>query len=204
MAVSQSTGSKFLLRGWERGIEKHSSVIFVRKKSPIEKLSDLKGKRIALEDPLSTTGYFLPKVFMIQKGLRLVPKKSHLDSVLSDEVGYLFSQEDGNTLLWVRKGKVDSGAVDYENYKREKGFNEDFKILAQTSSLPSLMVSARPDLPPFLSDKVKSILKTMDSSEEGRKILKDLHGTIKFDEIPPQALTPLLKSLDFIHLELKQ
>jgi hypothetical protein len=42
----------------------------------------------------------------------------------------------------------------------------------------------------------------MNQSEEGRKALQEFERTAKFDEIPDQAMAPLLKSMKFIEAEL--
>ena len=76
MVVSRISGSRFLLRRWKKGIDEYHSVVFVRKDSGIDSLDQLKGKMIAFEEPFSSSGYFLPKMFMEREGSVLVSRRS--------------------------------------------------------------------------------------------------------------------------------
>lgn len=201
VAVARLTGSRFLLNGWQGGLEKHASVIFTRKETGLKRLKDLKGEMIAFESPFSTFGYFLPKMLFLQKGYKLSPKKKFSDPVGPEEIGYLFSGHDENTLLWVKKQKTAGGAVDQEIYGSEDA--EAFRTIEKSISLPSWIVSYRRHLPRGLVLKIKETLKKMDQSEEGKKVLKDLGEIAKFDEIPSRALDPLIKSSEWIEAELK-
>jgi len=72
-AASRLAGSKFLLRRWKKGVAEYHSVIFAKKDGGINRLEDLKGKIVAFEEPFSSSGYFLPKLLLVQKGLKLAP-----------------------------------------------------------------------------------------------------------------------------------
>src|SRR5919202_4430582 len=119
VAVSRLAGSQLLLRRWKRGVGEYHTVIFARQESGVSRLEDLKGKIIALERPFSTTGYFLPKMVLVQKGLHVVPKREATDPVGPDEVGYVFSGSDESTMVLVMRGKVQAGAVDNPSFVRE-------------------------------------------------------------------------------------
>ncbi|MFQ5780018.1 MAG: phosphate/phosphite/phosphonate ABC transporter substrate-binding protein [Nitrospiria bacterium] len=202
LAVSGLSRSKFLLRRWKKGQREYHTVIFVRKDSGISRLDQLKGRMIAFEVPFSTSGYFLPKIVLIQKGFKLELKREASEPVAPDEVGYVFSRDDENTIVWVLRGKVSAGALDNRNYLKDaKGSLNHLKIIHETYSIPRHIVSYRADLPPKLVARIKEILLGMDQSEEGRKALKAFERTTKFDEIPEQSLAPLLRSQDFIDKE---
>lgn len=203
LAVGRLSGSKFLLRRWKKGVGEYHAVIFARKDSGISRLEDLKGKLIAFEEPFSSTGYFLPKLIMVQKGLKLALKKDASDPVGPAEVGYIFSLADENTMGWVLRGRAMAGAIDDQNYKKAaKGNLGSLKIVAKTFSIPRQVVSYRSDLPLKIVARIKEILLTMDQSEDGRKTLQDFENTTKFDELPNQAMAPLLKAGKFIDAEL--
>lgn len=194
IAVSQQSGTKFLARRWKKGVGEYHSVIFARKDSGINRLEDLKGKFIAFEEPYSSSGYFLPKMALVQAGLKLAHKKAATNTVGSDEVGYLFSADDTNTMWWVVKGKVAAGAMDYQTYTKEaKGDSDQLKVLHKTMSIPRQIVSYRGDLADSLVGTIKQILLRMDQSEEGKKILQEFERTTKFDELSQQALAPLVQ-----------
>lgn len=56
MLAMNGAGAKPILRRWKKGNAEYHSLIFTMKDRQINSLSDLKGKTIAFEDPLSTTG----------------------------------------------------------------------------------------------------------------------------------------------------
>ena len=201
MAVSRLSGSKFLLRRWKKGIGEYHSIIFVRKDSSIFRLEDLKGKVIAFEEPFSSSGYFFPKIVLLRQRLRLVPKRLGSVPVRPDEVGYIFSNGDANTIFWVLSGVVMAGAVDNQSYLTMSSV-DSFRIIHETVSFPRQIVSYRADLPRELVARVKEILITMDQSEEGRKVLQAFEKTTKFDELPDQAIDLFVRFGKYIDAEL--
>lgn len=201
LALSRLSGSKLILRRWKKGLGEYYSVIFSRKDSGVSRLENLNGKILVFEAPFSTTGYFLPKMIFLQKGIKLVTQDSS-DLVRHDRVGYRFSGNDENTMAWVIKGIAVAGAMDHESYVKEaKADLHQLQIILKSSSVPRHIVSHRADLPPKLAGRVKEILLRMDQSEEGRKALKDFGETTKFDEIPNALMAPLLKGIKFFDSE---
>lgn len=202
LAVSRLSGSKLLLRRWKKGVGEYHSVIFARKDSGINQLEDLKGKIVAFEEQFSSSGYFLPKMVLVQKGLKLASKRDASEPVAPGEVGYVFSHDDESTMAWVLRGKVTAGALDNQTYLKEARENvSSLKIVDKTFPIPRQIVSYRIDLPPKLVTRIKEILTQMDQSEEGKKALKDFEGTTKFDQLTDQAMAPLLKAQKFIDAE---
>lgn len=199
VAVSRLSGSKFLLRRWKKGVAEYHTVVFARKDSGLRGLEDLKGKTIAFEEPFSTSGYYLPKMALMQAGLRLAQKSKPADRVSPQEVGYVFSYADENTMLWVLRGQVLAGATDNQNYLKEaKGNLDKLHVVHRTFSLPRHVVSYRAELAPRLVARVREVLMTMDQSEDGRKVLHDFERTTKFDGLPDQAMAPILKAQKLI------
>src|SRR5688500_4799924 len=58
------------------------ALIFTRTDGETKRLEDLKGKIIAFEDPESTSGYFLPKLFLTRKGFTL-SRTAQIDASVS-------------------------------------------------------------------------------------------------------------------------
>ncbi|MBF0492598.1 MAG: phosphate/phosphite/phosphonate ABC transporter substrate-binding protein [Deltaproteobacteria bacterium] len=202
LALNRLSGMKFLLQALSQGADRHPSVIFVKSNSAMKKLTDLQGRKIAFEDPLSAEGYLLPKWLLMEKGLKLKLLKKVTDEVGMGELGYIFSRDDINTLLWVKKGKVDAGAVDSHIYaKQAKESLDQLRIIEKTISLPSLLIGYRSDLSPKLLTRLKFVLQNMHKTDEGKVILKDLDEISKFVEIPPNALDPLLKANKYLNSE---
>lgn len=202
VAVSRLTGSKLLLRRWKQGISDYYTVIFARVDSGINRPEDLKGRMMALKDLSSSSGYFLPKMVLTQRGLKLVLKKDAFDPVKPGEVGYVFSNSEENGMVWVLRGKVSAGAMDNQRYLQQAGRSlNSLKTIYKTFSVPRHIVSYRADLSSELVARIKEIMIQMDQSEEGRRALRDFEGTSKFDELPNQAMAPFFKTMKFIDAE---
>jgi phosphonate transport system substrate-binding protein len=185
LVVSHLSGSRLLLRRWKKGMSDYSTVIFTRQENEINRLEDLKGKMIAFEEPFSSSGYFLPKRALVQAGLTVVPKGEVADPVGPEEVGYVFSNTDESTMVWVLRGKVAAGAMDHQSFlERAKASLPRVKIVHETVALPRQLVSYRADLSPSLVTRIKGILLEMDQREEGRRALHAFERTTKFDDIP--------------------
>jgi phosphonate transport system substrate-binding protein len=204
LAVSRLSGSKPLLRRWKKGVSEYSSVLFVRKDSGMKRLDDLKGKVIAFDEPYSSSGYFLPKLALMQVGLRLVAKEQHSGLIGPGEVGYVFSSSDENTLLWVLRGKVQAGALDNWVYDQKASAHlQDLTVLYKSPLMPRQLVSFRANLPAKLVARIKEVLTKMDQSEDGRKALQAFERTTKFDELSDQTLSALSKLQDYVAAEIR-
>ncbi len=203
IAASRVAGSRILLRRWKNGEADYYSIIFTRKDSDIEQLKNLVGKIVCFKDEDSSSGYLLPKILFIDKGLKLTYKSNLAESVAPTEIGYVFSRNERNTVEWVLRGRVPAGAIDYQRYLKEaRDRVNDLKIVAQSFPVPRHIVSHRADLSPLLVARIKEILLRMDQSADGKKALVDFEKTSKFDEVPNESLAPLMKNRGLIEAEL--
>jgi phosphonate transport system substrate-binding protein len=136
-----------LLQRWKRGVDEYHTVFFTKQDSGISRLKDLKGKMIAFKTPFSSSGYFLPKLVLVQAELRVVPKSEAAAPVDPEEVGYVFSGADENTVMWVLKEKVSAGVIDHHRFPTEaKGSLPSLQVIYQTFAMPRHLVSYRVDL----------------------------------------------------------
>jgi phosphonate transport system substrate-binding protein len=198
------SGSKFLLRRWKRGRAEYRSVIYKRKDSNLHRVEDLKGHTLAFEEPFSSSGYFIPKIALLQKGLKLIPKSDPAEAISPEEIGYVFSLHDENTATWVLREKVTAGATDDYTYERQTHrYPNSLEVIHTTSSFPRHLVSYRADLAPRLVTKIKEILIQMDQSQEGRSALKEFEHTTKFDELPSSSMPQIRKMRKFVAAELR-
>jgi phosphonate transport system substrate-binding protein len=204
VAANLLSGSKVLLRRWKRGRPEYRSVIYEKKDGNLHRVENLKGHILAFEEPFSTSGYFIPKIALVQAGLKLVPKPDPTKSMDPQEIGYLFSLDDENTVAWVLRGVVAAGATDDYTYQRQTHrYPNSLKVIHTTSSFPRHLVSYRADLAPKLVTKIKEILIQMDQSQEGRSALKEFERTTMFDELPSSSTAQLLKVRKFVEAELR-
>ena len=184
MVIAKEAGSTIFLRRWKKGVSEYHSVIFSRKDSGIDSLDAINGNIIAFEDPFSTSSYFLPKTTLLERGYKLqeVPQGSHVGS---DQIGYLFSDDDRNTMLWVLRKKVAVGAMNrssYEKYakKRIKGL----QVIGTSLSVPRHVVSYSAKVSQKHIKRIKEILTGMHLTDEGKAALASFSKTKKFDDFP--------------------
>ena len=183
--ISDQVGAKIILRRWRFGVEEYQSVIFASKDSGITSIDQLPGHMVAMDAPYSTSGYMLPAVYLTEHGLKLVGKKSQGDPVASDEIGFVFSYDDTNTLQWVLSGLADAGVTD--DFHFDVDFPEDARAqlveLARTEATPRQVGLVRPSLDDELTQAIIDVLTTMHENEEGQAALESFQ-TSKFDEFP--------------------
>jgi len=176
---------KLLLRRWKSGMADYHSVIFTRRNSGIRRLEDLKGKTIVFEDAGSTSGYLLPKLFLLRRGLQLTEKNRFDPNSAETDLRYVFAHSQAKIVESVLTKQADAGAFSNDDFDAlEQRKKIDVVVLAQTERLPRHLLSVRSDLAPALVGRLEAILLTMHEDAEGRKILQKVDGTTKFDKLP--------------------
>ncbi len=138
--------------------------------SGIQTLADLKGKKFAFVDPVSTSGHLYPKTLLLSKGL-------NPDRMFSQS---LFAGSHNAVILSVLKKEVDAGAT-YDDARAAvaKSYPEVFSklhVIAYTKDIPNDTVSARKDLDPAIKQKIKTGLMQLSKTPEGSRVLKRLYG----------------------------
>jgi phosphonate transport system substrate-binding protein len=191
--VSKKAGSKLFLRRWKDGVADYHSIFIVKKNSSIGTLNDLKGKTIAFEDPGSTSGYFLPKAHLLQKGFNLS------QSTGQNNIVFVFSGNSKNTPLWVTGGKADAGAISNMDIEKLPGsIKEQLNVIDRTIDVPRHVVSHRSGLDPLMVEKIKQIFLNMDKDPEGIEILNRTEKTKKFDELSEDMILNISKISDLL------
>ena len=174
-----------ILRRWKGGAAEYQSLIFTKRDGGIKQLGDLRGKMMMFEDPGSTSGYLMPKLFMSRNGYKMVEKKSYDPNAVSTDVQYSFAYLRSKLIEAVLTRQVAAGAISDDDYN---GLDEKRKsemvILAQTEKLPRHLVSVRSDLDQQIVGKLTDLLVAMHDDVEGQRILKKTDQTSKFDPLP--------------------
>jgi phosphate/phosphite/phosphonate ABC transporter binding protein len=176
---------KLLLRRWQRGKPEYQSLIFAKRNSGVNRLDDLRGKIVVFEDPESTSGYFLPKFFLLRNGFKL-SEQGRLDAnVAPGEIGYIFASSQEKLVDLVLTKQAAGGAFSDDDYaKLDDKTRAEVSVLAQTERLPRHLVSIRIDMAPAMADRLRAILLAMSEDDEGRRILQKAGDTTKFDMLP--------------------
>ena len=183
--INRLGAARLLLRAWKGGMPEYRSLIFTSKQSGVTDPKALRGKIIAFEDPGSTSGYFLPKLFLLKKGFSLSEQASLGSKVSPRDIGYIFANTSNDVINLVLQQKVSAGAFSTDDYAGLETTNKPLiAILAETESVPRYLVSVRKDLPEPVTKRLKSILLAMNQDQEGQQILRQTDNTTKYDSLP--------------------
>jgi phosphonate transport system substrate-binding protein len=160
-----------LLISLRRGSRSYDGVIITRKDSGINSLKDLKGKRFAFVDPLSTSGTIYPQLAMMAAGID--PKK--------DLGQTIFAGGHDKVVIAVYQKQADAGAIygggGSDARARVEGTIPDVmqqtKIIGHTDPIPNDNISVRKDLPADVKEKLKTALLKISTTDTGRRILEN-------------------------------
>jgi len=202
LAMQQLQGVRILARRWKKGVSEYHSVLFARKDSNTQSLDQIAGEVIAFEEPFSTSSYLLPKASLLEYGLNVVAVEKPNASVAASDVGYVFSNDDENTVYWVLKGKVAAGAINNQKFddlppeQRNK-----LVVFHRTATVPRQLAAVRSDLDSELVSRIKSVFLQMHLTDEGKRVLAQFEKTTKFDDfddLPEDSVKSLAELAELI------
>jgi len=148
-AVNLAGAVPFAAKGNEKGPQGYHLISVVRKDSPYQKLSDLKGKRVAHTAPSSNSGNLAPLVLYPPEGLR--PNEDYKP---------LMSGGHDKSALGVASGDYDMAGVASDVFERMvargalKG--DDFRIIFTSPLFPTSSFAHAHDLQPELARKIRA------------------------------------------------
>lgn len=146
-AVNMAGAIPFAAKGTEKGPQGYNLLAIVKKDSPYQKLSDLKGKKVAHTAPSSNSGNLAPRVLFPPEGLK--PDEDYKP---------LMSGGHDKSALGVASGDYDMAPVASDVYDRMvlrgtvKG--DDMRIIYKSPIFPTSSFAIAHDLKPELSKKV--------------------------------------------------
>ncbi|MEQ8194464.1 MAG: phosphate/phosphite/phosphonate ABC transporter substrate-binding protein [Rhodospirillales bacterium] len=195
LLMQERAKAEILLREWKKKRGWYWSIIIARSESNIRGLPDLRGRKIAFEDPGSTVSFLVPLALLHRAGLQAVRLKSFADPVPPGKVGYVFADKEINIAAWVERGFVDAGALsnwDWRSKRRTpRSMREDMEIVFESRPLIRSVFVARAGLPEALKRRTKEILLGMDRDQAGKRILKSYFKVKKYDEITGEVAESL-------------
>lgn len=185
LTVAQSSGSTPILRRWKDGVEEYHTVFFARTDSGYDSLDDLQGQLVSFDEPYSTSGYMLPLIALLDADLTAVERPDTDATVAAEEVGYVFAGSDETSAQWVISGLVGAGVTDNNAYNDiPQETRDQLTIIHETESLPRHLVIVTPMMDAAMLNGVRSLLVSMDESDEGLIVLESFEETAQFDEFP--------------------
>ncbi len=196
--IQDDYNAEIMLRRWKKGIPEYRSIFFTQKDTGIKNLDELVGKRLALEDRDSTSGYFLPLSTLIERGYQLSQLTHPSDPVPANTIGYIITADTLNKAdelslsAWVYRNKVDAAAFSDHNWNDPEdmplSMRKKLDIIHESSAFPRSVQLIRSDLDPVLKEQIKVLLLNAHLSEQGRHALEAFQDTKKFDHFTEENI----------------
>lgn len=146
-AVNLAGAIPFAVKGDEKELQGYNLIMIVKKDSPLQKLSDLKGKKVAHTSPSSNSGNLAPRTLFPPLGL--VPDQDYK---------VVYSGKHDQSIKGVETGDYDAAPVASDVFKRmaERGQikADDFRVIYRSEMFPTSSFAYAHDLEPTLRDKL--------------------------------------------------
>ncbi len=192
-------GARVLARSWKGGVGEYRSLLFVPETSPVRSLADLRGRRLALEDPGSTTGALVPRALLAAAGLPGPLLPSPGASVRPGQVGCVFAGSELNVFAWVRRGLVDAGATSDLVWRTRGSVPESLKrrlrVLHESPPLPRALELVGPALASERARRLRALLLGAERDPSAAAALEAYGRTLRFDALPPGGLDLVERAL---------
>ena len=192
MLLRARSGARLMALTERSGVRAYRSLIVVRDDSPLQRLTDLAGQRIAFERPTSTSAYLVPASELLAARLALDPMIDMDDRPSADRTGYLFALSEANVRAWINTGLVDAGAIsDLGQPDLQLGSrlanDSGLRVLHRTEPFPRGVELARADLKPEIRDRLVAVLLAASQDPEAGPALSAFFDTTAF--LPVDAET---------------
>ncbi|USS85663.1 phosphate/phosphite/phosphonate ABC transporter substrate-binding protein [Fructilactobacillus myrtifloralis] len=144
--------------------------IVVKKNGKVKKLSDLKGKKIAIQDTTSTAGYIFPAVELADRGINIHKNGIKTFTVKGADQGVLSVYNGNADAAFVFQGARKIAAKDDPNVMK------DTAVLYKTQPIPNDTISVRRDMSPKWDKKIARAFQTIAKSKKGHRIIYELYS----------------------------
>jgi phosphonate transport system substrate-binding protein len=146
-AVNLSGAVPFAAKGTEKEAQGYNLLMIVRKKSPFQKLTDLKNRKVAHTSPSSNSGHVAPLSLFPKEGL--VPDKDYK---------IIFSGKHDESVMGVLSGNYDAAAVASDVFRRMIARGQiaenDFRVIYRSTRFPTSSFAYAHDLLPELRERI--------------------------------------------------
>jgi phosphonate transport system substrate-binding protein len=197
VVYQRRAGAEFLVKKWKKGEPDYHVVFFCRKDSGIQNLGDLKGKKIALEDPGSTTAYFYPAVAFIRENIPVMPLNSPMETPAEGRVGYVFCGQEINISTLVFRRIVDAGAFNNLDWEKDDHiravYRDEMRVFHEMPPIPRAIELVRKDLDPKIKESLKAILLQAHEDPAAKRALLAYQRTARFEGIDKEDAAEMEK-----------
>lgn len=171
-----------------RGRAYYTGQIIANTESGIESLADVSGKKMCYVDPLSTSGYIIPRIMLAAAGV-------DVDTLDSTESG-----SHPNVVTAVYNGDCDAGAtfVDARTAIAEEfpDVNEKVIVVAESPQIPNDTVSYATSLPADMASMLTAAMEKMASTDEGKAALEAVYEIEGFEVVQDSFFDEFRTQLD--------
>lgn len=191
VALGLRSGARPLLLTERSGVREYHTVFFVRRDSALQRVEDLRGHRLALQNTASTSAYLVPVMTLLDHGLSPQILAGSWDLPGPDAVGYVFARSELNVATFVHKGLADGGAVSSVDWDDERrvpaAFRRDFRVLLRTAPYPRALEVVRADLDPRVRERLQQVLQQAAADPRAQVALQRFFGTSGFHRVDAHA-----------------
>ncbi len=158
----EHAGARIFMHELRGGEDRYQSVFFAHCNSGIYSLADLAGKRIAFEDPGSTSAFLLPLATLLSVGLKPVHLATPDMPVPAGRVGYVFAGSEENISAWTAGGLTAAGAFSARDWDRADSnpprYRDKMRLFSMSGPLLRSVVLARAGIDPKWREAVEKAL----------------------------------------------
>ncbi len=192
------TGIEPLVRPVQPGGKStYTGLLFVRKDSGIRKPADMRGRTIALVDPVTTGGYLAQKEYLLNHGI-------DLDRDL--KIHWAINHE--GAIRAVLNNQADIGGAKDTVVRKFRKENRIFDTLVEIVNenpkrgVPDNTLAIRKGMDPNVREKLKKSLLAMHSTPDGAAALAKL-GAVRFIPTSDEDFKPLYDLVRHMKIDLK-
>jgi phosphonate transport system substrate-binding protein len=166
------------------GSSRYRSVIVARKDSPIDRIAEGKGMRLALGNTSSSSSYLIPAVMFKEVGL-----------VLDDFASVGFLENEDRIALSVLTRKHDLGGM--SERIALKYLDDGLKIIRTSEAIPQYSICASSKLPRDVRDKIRKALLSVNSDRTPGLIaaMKGLDGFAPVEDRDFDVVRVMIRNL---------
>ncbi len=190
-AVNKAGAIPFAVKGDAKGYQGYNLITIVKASSPFQKLSDLKGKKVAHTSPSSNSGHLAPLALLPAQGL--TPGKDY-------EVR--FSGKHDQSVLGVNSGDYDAAHVASDVFDRMADRGQikeaDFRVIYRSQIFPTSSFAYAHDLQPALAPP---LVKCFLDFRFPEAMKKDFDGVDRFVPINYQKDWAVVREVDKVAAE---
>ncbi|MCD8763039.1 phosphate/phosphite/phosphonate ABC transporter substrate-binding protein [Staphylococcus hominis] len=171
-------------------VDYYRSQIVVRKDSNVNHLKDLKGKKIALQEVESTSGYIYPLASLMEKGIKKADIQ--IQQVKGHDQGLIaLLNHDVEAVATYQDARADLKKEDPDIY-------QETKVIYRTKKIPNDTISVRNDMSNKWKKKISQAFIDISHTKKGKQIISDIYGHQGYEKAKDSDFDTVRKYRDIV------